>query len=181
MRLILSPVGNYLVVALVAIGLLVLLRFGPSHDRLSSRRRKVLLTLRVLVVLLVALAMLRPTLVHSQIVKQSATVVLLADSSRSMQVADAAGKETRWDVLKSILDANQSALQSLQEDFDVQPFTFDAELHPLDLGTRPLALGSRPEGRQTAIGAVLEDVLRQVAGKRLAGIILISDGAQRAI
>jgi uncharacterized membrane protein len=181
MRLILSPVGNYLVVALVAIGLLILLRFGPSHDRLSSRRRKVLLTLRLLVVLLVALAMLRPTLVHSQIVKQSATVVLLADSSRSMQVADAAGKETRWDVLKSILEANQAALRSLQDDFDVQPFTFAGELHPLDLGARPLALGSRPEGRETAIGAVLEDVLRQVAGKRLAGIILISDGAQRAI
>ncbi|HEY5311446.1 MAG TPA: glutamine amidotransferase [Pirellulales bacterium] len=181
MRLIFSPVGNYLVVALVAIGLLVLLRFGPSHDRLSRRRRKVLLVLRVLVVLLVALAMLRPTLVHSQIVKQSATVVVLADRSRSMQVADAAGKETRWEVLKSILAANQVALQNLQADFDVQLYTFDAELHPLDLHARPLELGSLPEGRQTAIGAVLEDVLRHEAGKRLAGIILISDGAQRAI
>jgi len=56
MHLVFSPVGNYLVVALLAVGLLVLLRFGPSHDRLSRRRRQVLLALRVLVVLLVTLA-----------------------------------------------------------------------------------------------------------------------------
>jgi uncharacterized membrane protein len=181
MHLVFSPVGNYLVVALLAVGLLALLRFGPSHDRVSRRRRQVLLALRVLVVLLLTLALLRPTLVHSQIVKQSATVVLLADSSRSMQVADAAGKETRWDVMKSILAANQPALQGLEDDFDVQLYTFDAELHPLDLYQRPLALGEKPQGRQTAIGAALEDILRREAGKRLAAIILISDGAQRAI
>ncbi|HEX4149960.1 MAG TPA: glutamine amidotransferase [Pirellulales bacterium] len=181
MYLVFSPVGNYLVVALLAFGWLVLLRFGPSHDRLSRGRRRVLLVLRALVVLLVTLAMLRPTLIHSQIVKQSASVVVLADRSRSMQVADAAGKETRWDAMKNILAANQSALLDLQQDFDVQLYAFDAGLHPLDLKARPLALGDRPIGQQTAIGASLEDVLNHEAGKRVAAIILISDGAQRAI
>ncbi len=43
-----------------------------------------------------------------------------------------------------------------------------------------ITLPKKPEGQQTAIGAVLDDVLRQEAGKRLLGVILLSDGAQRA-
>ncbi|HEY4761318.1 MAG TPA: hypothetical protein VIH42_12115, partial [Thermoguttaceae bacterium] len=43
-----------------------------------------------------------------------------------------------------------------------------------------IPLPESPEGQQTAIGSVLDDVLRQEAGKRLLGVILLSDGAQRA-
>ncbi|MFV2066325.1 MAG: hypothetical protein ACC645_05045 [Pirellulales bacterium] len=41
-------------------------------------------------------------------------------------------------------------------------------------------LRSPPTGEQTAIGWAIEDVLRREAGKRLAGIVLLTDGAQRA-
>ncbi len=37
-----------------------------------------------------------------------------------------------------------------------------------------------PDGQQTAIGAALDEVLRSEAGKRLLGVVLLTDGAQRA-
>ena len=43
--------------------------------------------------------------------------------------------------------------------------------------TASIALPDRPEGRETAIGAAVDDALRQEAGKRLLGVILLSDGA----
>jgi len=39
---------------------------------------------------------------------------------------------------------------------------------------------SPPTGQQTAIGWAIEDVLRREAGERLAGMVLLTDGAQRA-
>ena len=39
---------------------------------------------------------------------------------------------------------------------------------------------SQPDGQQTAIGAAIEDVMRENAGKRVLGTILLSDGAQQA-
>ncbi len=43
-----------------------------------------------------------------------------------------------------------------------------------------LQVESQPDGQQTAIGAAIEDVLRENAGKRLLGVVLLSDGAQQA-
>jgi len=51
---------------------------------------------------------------------------------------------------------------------------------PAKRRTRPIELPERSEGQQTAIGAALEERLRREAGKRLLGVILLSDGAQRA-
>jgi uncharacterized membrane protein len=62
----------------------------------------------------------------------------------------------------------------------VQLYTFDSDLHSVELTGGTLELG-KPDGEQTAMGAVLDDLLRREAGKRLAGVILIGDGAQRAI
>ncbi len=43
-----------------------------------------------------------------------------------------------------------------------------------------LDLGKSADGAETAIGSALDDVLRRETGKRLAGVILLSDGAQQA-
>ncbi len=174
-----TPVGSYYLVAILVAVLLALLMLGPARDKVSIGRRRVLIGLRVLVILLVLLAMLRPTIVHTEIVRQSATVVVLADRSRSMQVADVAGKKSRWEAMASALEDVHPALRDLRELFEVKLYTFDGETFPIDIGRSTLDLGPGPVGQQTAIGAALDDVLRREAGKRLAGVILLSDGAQR--
>jgi len=177
----LNPVGGYAVVLVIGIALLALLTFaGLPRHRLTSRRRWILFGLRLGVILLALFAMFRPTLVHSKVKKQSATLVLLIDRSRSMTVADAVGGKTRWALLNHALDDALPTLAALSQELEVKIYTFDSSLHPIDFANGKLELESSPEGQETAIGAALEDVLRREAGKRLAGVILMSDGAQRA-
>ncbi|HEY4308218.1 MAG TPA: glutamine amidotransferase [Pirellulales bacterium] len=181
LRLVLSPVGGYLLVALAAAVLLGLLALGPGQSRVSQKRRRGLVALRLVIVLLIVLAMLRPTLVWTTISRKPTTVVILADQSRSMQIADAAGDKTRWESLRASLEAAQPELTNLANEIEVKVYTFDAEEHAIDVVDSPTQWPEKADGSQTAIGWVLDDTLRRETGKRLAGVVLLSDGAQRAV
>ncbi len=176
-----NPVGGYGLTSAAVLALVLLLTLlGLPRHKLSPPRRWTLVALRLAVIVLAMCAMLRPALVTTQSKRQSATLVLLVDRSRSMMIADAVGGKTRWEVLRSAIDESLPTLQKIAEQLEVKIYTFDAELHPLDFSQGTLDLNDTPDGRQTAIGAALEDVLRREAGKRFAGVILLSDGAQRA-
>ena len=177
------PVGDsYLLVAVAALVLLGLLALVPLRGRATGLRRVTLIVLRTAVIVMVVLAMLRPTLVYTETKKQSATLVLLADKSRSMSVADTIGNKSRWEALRRALDDTQTALAALAEDFELKAYTFDTQARPVavDVDSGKISLGDEPDGEQTAIGAVLDGVLRREDGNRLLGVILLSDGAQRA-
>ena len=180
-RLSFYPIADsYLLVTAIAVVLLALLALLPGKNRLSGWRRLSLAGLRLGVVVLVIFAMLRPTLIYTEVKKQSALLIVLADQSRSMSVPDALAGKTRYEVLsKAVADA-AAPLAKLARDFEVKAYDFDAEAHPLTVEDGRIQLPDKPEGRQTAIGSVLDDVLRQEAGKRLLGVILLSDGAQRS-
>ena len=171
---------SYLLVGVCALVLLGLLMVGPGREKTSRGRRTTLAAIRLGVVVLVILAMLRPTLVYTKTEKQAATVVVLIDRSRSMSVPDEAGGKTRWEAARQTLHDAGDAFSKLADDFEVLAYTFDAESHSADVVDGEIQLGEDPDGRQTAIGAAIDDVLRQQAGKRLLGILLLSDGAQRA-
>jgi uncharacterized membrane protein len=171
---------SYLVVAGVAIVLVGLMWFGPSREKTSRGQRVAIALLRATVIALLLLAMLRPTLIYTQTKKQAATLVVLADQSRSMSVPDAVGNKTRWNALRTALNDASSALAKLQSDFEVKAFTFDDDVHEARAEAGKIELPDMPEGRQTAIGAAIDDVLRREAGKRLLGLLLLSDGSQKA-
>ena len=177
-----TPVGSYyLVVALLALAAGVVACWA-RHDRFQSGRRRVLIGLRVLVILLVLLAMLRPddrAQPRSCGNRRRSSCWPIARAACRWPTS--AGKKSRWETMTSALEDIHPALQDLRELFEVKLYTFDGETYPIDIDRPTFDLGARPEGRQTAIGAALEDVLRREAGKRLAGIILLSDGAQRAV
>ena len=181
-RLSFYPVfDSYALVAVVAIALLMgLIWFGPSRHKISRARRIVLALPRAIVIALVILAMLRPTLIYTQTKKQAATLVVMADQSRSMTVPDAVGNKTRWNALSNAIEEATPELEKLQRDFELKAYTFDGELHETTAESGKIALPEKPEGQQTALGAAIEDVLNREAGKRLLGVVLLSDGAQRA-
>ena len=183
----LNPVVSYGAVGSVMVALVVLLFLLPvARSRTTRGRRTILLAIRLAVLALFAIALLRPSLVHTTTVKQSATLVVLADRSRSMMVADAFGNKTRWEALQAMLAEALPGFAELAEEFEIKTavYTFDGEVQPVDFDAAKtdasFDLGKQADGDQTAIGAALEDVLRREAGKRLAGVILLSDGAQRA-
>ena len=176
-----NPVGGYGLAGAVALALILLLTLlGLPRHRLSPRRRWTLTLMRLGVIALALFAMLRPALVYTKTKPQSATLVVLADRSRSMMIADAVGGKSRWEMLRATVDEALPTLARIAEDFEVRVYAFDADLHALRFSGDQLDLGAAPDGEQTAIGAALEDVLRREAGKRLVGVILLSDGAQRA-
>ena len=101
----LQPVASWPVVIAVAVVLVGLLWVRPRHVRLgvlpvggagrpATGRRAA-----------DAVAMLRPTLVYTKVEPQQASLVLLVDGSRSMQVADSLGDQSRWDAMKVLLEA----------------------------------------------------------------------------
>ncbi len=169
-----------LLVVAVALVLLLLLAIGPSRDRTSGPRRMALAALRLGVIVLVILAMLRPVVVSTRTIKQSATLVMLIDASRSMTVPDAVGGKTRWEALRSAIADAEDALAKLADDFEVKVYAFDAGTRPVKIDGGKIALEKTPKGEQTAIAAALQDVVRNEAGKRLLAVVLLSDGAERS-
>ncbi len=181
-RLSFYPVGgdDYLLVAVVALALLVLLMLGPARGKTTPQRRAALVGLRLAVIFLVILTMLRPTLVYTETRKQPATLVVLADKSRSMSVRDEVNGQTRYEALRMALSQARDALRALGKDFEIKAYGFDADPYPVEVADGEIALDDAPDGQQTAIGFVLESVLRAETDKRLLGVLLLGDGAQRA-
>ncbi len=183
MHLFYYPIADsYWLVAGVAAALLALVVLvGPGRNRVSLRRRLTLAVIRCGIILLLVLGMLRPTLVYTETHKEKATLVLLIDQSRSMLVRDSLNNKTRWESLLATLEDSVPALRSLGRDFEIKAYTFDAEIHPLEVKDGKLVLPDSPSGNQTAIGADLDDVLNQENGKRLLGIVILTDGRQQAL
>ena len=99
----LHPVMSPAPVAAVMVVLVTALSLRPKFGKLTLLRRATLVGLRLLVVLLTLVAMLRPEFVYTKGTPQRGSLVLLVDDSRSMQVADSLGDESRWETVKSLL------------------------------------------------------------------------------
>jgi hypothetical protein len=182
-----DPVWSWAFVACVALGLLaVLLAVPPDRSRLSPSGRVVLTLLRLGAFLALVACMLRPTFVATRKARQQGTVLVLADASESMTVADGPGGQTRWDEMRAALAAARPAARKLAAagDFDLAVWRFDREVHPLPPeGDDPFPLAAWADAGgadETAIGAALDDGQRATAGRTIAGVIVLSDGAQHA-
>ena len=183
----LDPVGSWSLVCVVT-GLLAAVLFAvpPDRSRVSGGRLTALVLLRLCGFLAVVACMLRPELVATKKARQQATVLLLADASESMSVADGPNGRTRWQELTEAVAAARPAALALERDggFAISAWRFDRETHAVTAtADDPFPLGAwqnEPSAQESAIGAALEESVRATAGKNLAGVIVLSDGAQHA-
>jgi hypothetical protein len=175
-----QPVAGWPVVIAVAVVLVGLLFVRPRHVRLAVYQWAALVALRLVVVLLTLLAMLRPTLIYTKVEPQQASLVLLVDGSRSMQVADSLGDRSRWDSMKVLLDEAAPDVARLDETWDVKAYEFADDVRKLDVRAGRLPLAAEPGGEQSAVGAALNDALDRETSGRVLAVLLMSDGAQRA-
>ncbi len=175
-----DPVGGFWFFFVVACLLTLVLLVSPSKRRLSFRQRSILLGLRAGTALLLLFVMLRPTLVAIEIRKLPGSLVLMLDSSRSMQIADSVGNNSRWDALRSSLESASKPLAELAESWDIKAYRFDETVFLTDLELGQVDLPEQAEGPQTAIGSALDDVLQREAQQRIVAVLLLSDGAQRS-
>lgn len=176
-ELLLEPVWSWPLVLLTSAALIgvVLLTYPPRVAHLAPVWRRTLIALRLAAALLLVFAMLRPALRYSEIDRQAAQLVFLTDVSRSMTTPDGPGGLTRREALLRDLTAAQPLLDRLGEQVELRYFDFAEDVAPVN------APAAAAEGRFTAIGKALDELRREDSGKRLVGIVLLSDGAQRVV
>ncbi len=176
----LQPLGeSYLLVGILVFALVALLVLRPQFQGLTPQRHWILTGLRFAVILLIALTLLRPTWVRSIKETQKSLLVLMFDSSRSMTVPDAGDGVPRWEAQKQTLQRLAPELTALGDNIDVAVYQFDETANRLESVGGQVQLPPAAEGRFTDIGTSISQVMQQNIGKKLAGVILLSDGAQR--
>lgn len=164
-----------------AVGLvaLVWLTYRPRVRHLSPLRRRVLIGLRFAAIAILMFALLRPELRYSETDDAEAVIAVLGDASRSMSVPDAAGGRTRRRALASDLKNGAARFEQLSETFEIRYLDFAASASEPEGGAA--AVSDEATGRQTAIGSVLDELLKSAGAENLSAVLLLSDGAQRAM
>ena len=171
---------SYWMVAFLATILILLLIFiRPSTISLVARRKTWLLILRACLIGLLVIAMLRPARVSVSSEPQSATLLILFDESRSMDIEDSAQGRSRWQELVTTMNSAAEPLSRLGDELEVRAYRFSNGINSVDIESGQVQMPATPTGKETDIGAALEEMLQRETGKRLAGVILMSDGAQR--
>jgi uncharacterized membrane protein len=165
-----SMVATVLVVAVVAGAVLTYRRVRVNEGRV--RDRVILTGLRIAALALVLFCLFRPTLVVRAAVAQQNVVAVLLDDSRSMLIPDE-GEAPRADFVRNQFGGPDSPLlKSLSDRFLVRVFRFSSTAtrmaSPTDL---------KFEGTQTKLAPALESAREELAGLPVAGIVLVTDGA----
>lgn len=181
-RLSFDPIlGSYWIVFGILVFLVaILIRFKLSGERLSNRGGRILFVLRVLALLFLVFAMLRPALVYTKTLRLASTLYILIDQSESMSRTDEINGNSRFQVAMESLIASEPRLKKLEENTEIQCFAFDGGVHPLSVQKGSIEnLSEQPLGKETALGHALEEIRKKSTGKRVLGTILLSDGNQR--
>jgi len=169
----LSPsTGSYVAAALAGAAiLLAVVTYRGLAGRGRVRDRIVLTVLRIATLSVMLFCLFRPILVVKAAVPQQNFLAVLIDDSRSMQITDW-GTQARGAFVKQTFAKDSPLVKALSERFVLRPFHFSSA------ATR---LGSTDDlsftGAQTRIGAALSGARQELAGLPLAGMVLVSDGA----
>ncbi|MEP6689993.1 MAG: hypothetical protein ABJD07_02485 [Gemmatimonadaceae bacterium] len=165
----------------IAIGLLVALVIAvpaiATYRRVSAKStrqdRVVLALLRAAAFALILVCLFRPMMVLSAAVPRQNVLAVLIDDSRSMQIADR-GTARGADVAKTFA-ATGPLMTALGEKFILRLFRFSANADRVTSLTE--VTDAAPE---TRIGPALDRVHDDLTGTPVAGVVLVSDGADNA-
>jgi uncharacterized membrane protein len=160
--------------AIVAvIGVLAIVTYRRVRVRDGRVRDRIVLTsLRLATFGLVLFCLLRPTLIVRAAVPQQNVVAVLFDDSRSMQIADMDGRPRAEFLLERFADPSSQLMRSLTDRFQVRTFRFSATA-----GRVASAAELTFSGDQTRLAAALDGVRDELAGLPMAGVVLLTDGA----
>ena len=164
-----SLVAAGLVLAVMAVAILT---YRGVRGKGTLRDRIILTGLRMAALGVVLFCLLRPTLIERASVAQQNVVAVLLDDSRSMQIPDW-NRQARGEFLRQEFGAaDRPLIKSLSDRFLVRVFRFSSTAGRLN-SVNDLSFA----GSQTKLGAALEGVREELAGLPVAGVVLVSDGA----
>ncbi len=170
----LVPPAGVAIAALIAVAAVAaaLIAYRRAPRRLTTRDRVVLTALRTALVALLLLCLLRPMLVLRAAVPHQNVVAVLLDDSRSMRIADVDGQPRSAYVQQEFGAADRGLRQALAERFTVRTLRFSS-----GLSAAPSGADLSFDGSNTRLADALDQARRQLAGVPLAGLVVVSDGA----
>ena len=165
--------ASYVAAVLVAAAVVAtLLTYRSARARGAATKHRIVLTsMRLAMLGLMLFCLFRPVLVVRAAVSQQNFIGVLVDDSRSMQIADEGG-QARGAAVRQQLAPDSPLMKSLSEKFLVRTFAFSSATRRI---TSPKELAF--SGSQTRLGAALEGARQELAGLPLAGLVMLSDGA----
>jgi hypothetical protein len=180
-----------------------------AREVATPRQRAVLLALRATLLALLLLLLLRPVVAFTLETAIRRTLVLLIDTSASMNIEDSRFAEAdrqraaiaqgaldprrgleqaapaeikpiaRWEIVRQIFASDVLKLEErLRRECDLQVFAFGKTL--ADAGNPKLGewlAKASADAPATALGDAVAEVLQRKRGQALAGLVLITDGA----
>jgi len=162
-----------IVVVVAALGALgALLSYRDIKGEQTTRDRIVLTSLRTAVIALLAFCLFRPSLVLKAAVPQQNFLGVLLDDSRSMTIADRDGQTRTQFIQEQFGQPTSPLLDALSKKFVLRYFRFsnvvDRLQSPADL---------KYDGSATQLGSALERARDELSGLPLAGLVMVTDGA----
>jgi len=146
---------------------------------LALRRRKIIILALHSAALAVALMIfLQPELRLAATQKLKSPVAVLIDDSETMSVFSG-GEKSRIQTAQDWVKKNRAFFSELSADYELRWFAFDEKLKPL-----PANFPDQPDlkagGPDTRILESISGIRKEIGNKPLSGVIVLSDGADRA-
>jgi uncharacterized membrane protein len=165
--------GSYLAAAVVVAAIAAtFLTYRSAKSKSPLRHRLVLAAIRTSILLLVLFCLFRPVLVIKAAVPQQNFLGVLIDDSRSMQIADWNQAPRANFVRQEFATPEAPILKALSDRFVIRTFRFSSGASRVGAPS-DLTFG----GSQTRIGTSLDGARQELAGLPLAGLVVVSDGA----
>ncbi len=167
-------------IGIIAVALILMTVISPTYRPITATQRMVLSGLRLGVVVIVVVFMLQPTCISVEMTKQSASLLVLFDQSRSMTLPHTSESKTRWQAQLETLRASESLLADMPENLNVKLFGYDTDLHPVKFEDGQIEFPEAANGDLTDLGTPLDDAIKKEQSNRMVGVILLGDGVQTA-
>ena len=160
------------VAAGMALAVLALLTYRGISATDHPRDRVILVGLRLAALAVLLFCLFRPTLILKAAVPQQNFLGVLIDDSRSMSIADRDGKTRSAFIQEQFNGPNAKLLAALSQRFVVRFFSFSSSSDRV-ASAGDLKFG----GTSTRLGQALDRARDELAGLPLAGLVMVSDGA----
>lgn len=127
--------------------------------------------LKLVAILLLAVCLLQPMRSGTRPKPQANLFPILVDNSQSMGVRLAPGQPTLGETTAKLVQPESSWRKRLAQDFDVRTYSFDARLE--NTGEIENLVS---DGWASSLGGSLDQLARRLAGRPVAGVLLLTDG-----
>lgn len=157
-------------IALAAVALITLL-LAYAWTASPSWLRAACGLLKATAIVLLAICLVEPMFSGTHPRPGDNLFLVVADNSRSLQLADRGSGRSRGAVMQAELSDASAWLTRLAQDFDVRRYTFDTALHPVQDFS-----GLTLDGEASTLSAAMQSLNERFRGQPVAGILLLTDG-----